>query len=69
MTVQRNEYSNTYLHYLLSLIFSAFILILLSLKTQLTELRQSSCMTLDGSARGSSEEKDKLEIGSCQEPD
>jgi hypothetical protein len=67
--VQRNEYSNTCLHYLLLLIFSASFLFLLSLKTQLTELRQSSCVTPDGSARGSFEEKDKLEIGSCQGPD
>jgi hypothetical protein len=62
-------HSNTCLHYLISLIFSAFILFLLSLKTQLTELGQSRCMTLDGFARESSVEKDKLEIGSCQGPD
>lgn len=68
-TEQRNEYSNTCLHYLLSLIFPAFILFLLSLKIQLTELRQSSCMTVDESAGGNSEEKHKLEIGSCQWPD
>jgi hypothetical protein len=40
-----------------------------NIKLQLTERRQSSCITPDGSARGSSEEKDKLEIGSCQGPD
>lgn len=67
--MQRNKYSNTCLHYLLSLIFSVSLLVLLSLKSQLTELRQSSCMIPNESARGSSEEKDKLEIGSCHGPD
>jgi hypothetical protein len=66
--MQRNEYSNMFLHYQLSLIFpSPFFLV--SHKSQVTELRQPSFTVPNECARGSSEEKDKLEIGSCQGPD